>query len=50
MNAPKPYGIIAEFETTADVLHAAEKVRKPASAAGTCSRRSQSTAWTVRWA
>ena len=24
----KPYGIIAEFETTADVLHAAEKVRK----------------------
>ena len=23
----KPYGIIAEFETTADVLHAAEKVR-----------------------
>jgi len=28
MNATaKPYGIIAEFETTADVLHAAEKVR-----------------------
>ena len=24
---PKPYGIVAEFETTADVLHAAEKVR-----------------------
>ena len=29
MNATaKPYGIIAEFETTADVLHAAEKVRE----------------------
>jgi len=28
MNATtKPYGILAEFETTADVLHAAEKVR-----------------------
>ena len=28
MNATaRPYGIIAEFETTADVLHAAEKVR-----------------------
>ena len=26
--AAKPYGIIAEFETPADVLHAAEKVRK----------------------
>ena len=25
--AAKPYGIIAEFETAADVLHAAEKVR-----------------------
>ena len=24
----KPYGIIAEFETSADILHAAEKVRK----------------------
>jgi hypothetical protein len=29
MNAPsKPYGIIAEFETPAAVLHAAEKVRE----------------------
>ncbi|HPC59883.1 MAG TPA: DUF3341 domain-containing protein [Verrucomicrobiota bacterium] len=26
-NAPKPYGIIAEFRTAADILHAAEKVR-----------------------
>ena len=25
--APKPYGILAEFETTADILHAAAKVR-----------------------
>jgi len=24
---PKPYGLIAEFETSTDVLHAAEKVR-----------------------
>lgn len=24
----KPYGLVAEFDTTADVLHAAEKVRK----------------------
>jgi hypothetical protein len=24
---PKPYGIIAEFETAADIMHAAEKVR-----------------------
>jgi len=24
---PKPYGVIAEFETAADILHAAEKVR-----------------------
>jgi len=24
----KPYGIIAEFETSADILHAAEKVRR----------------------
>ena len=26
-NAAKPFGILAEFETAADVLHAAEKVR-----------------------
>lgn len=26
-NAPKPYGLIAEFRTAADILHAAEKVR-----------------------
>ena len=25
---PKPYGVIAEFETSADILHAAEKVHK----------------------
>ena len=24
---PKPYGLLAEFDNTADVLHAAEKVR-----------------------
>lgn len=27
MSATKPYGIIAEFDTPADIMHAAEKVR-----------------------
>ena len=47
---PKPYGIIAEFETAADILHAAEKVRDAGFRNGTCSRRSRCTAWTRPWA
>ena len=46
-----PTVLLAEFDTTRDVLHAAEKVRDAGYiAAGTRTRRSPCTAWTARWA
>jgi hypothetical protein len=42
----KIYGLIAEFDSPAAILHAAEKVRDAGYRAGTRSRRSRFTAWT----
>ena len=46
----KVYGLMAEFDSPGAVLRAAEKSAAPATAAGTCSRRSRFTAWTRSWA
>ena len=43
----KNYGLVAEFDSPAAVLRAAEKVRDAGfTADGTCSRPSRSTGWT----
>ena len=47
----RPYAIMAEFETPAAILRAAEKVRgKRLPQLGRFHARSRSTAWTGRWA
>ncbi len=42
----KTYGILAEFDSPAAILSAAEKVRDAGYSAGMCSRHFRFTAWT----
>jgi hypothetical protein len=44
-----PYGVIAEFETPADIMHAAEKVRDAGFRRWDVLHRIRFTGWTMQW-